>query len=137
MKPAPGQKNVKRSYRVALVLYPLLTLFLPGIPLRRVGLAMINCVRFGAPKAVLETVQTERCTGLHGVPTMFIAILDHPDFLRYDLSTLRTGIMAGSPCPAEVQTTPSPKRLVSAKPSNATPDAKVQKSYTWTTAPKM
>src|SRR5262249_32797809 len=54
MKPAPGQKNVKRSYRVALVLYPLLSLFFPGIPLRQVGLAMINCVRFGAPKGVLE-----------------------------------------------------------------------------------
>ena len=54
------------------------------------------------PKSVLETVQAERCTGLHGVPTMFIALLDHPDFARYDLSTLRTGIMAGSPCPAEV-----------------------------------
>jgi fatty-acyl-CoA synthase len=52
--------------------------------------------------AVLATVQAERCTGLHGVPTMFIAILDHPDFDKYDLSTLRTGIMAGSPCPAEV-----------------------------------
>ncbi len=54
MKPAPGQKNIKRSYRVALVLYPLLTLFFPGIALRKVGLAMINCVRFGAPKGVLE-----------------------------------------------------------------------------------
>lgn len=54
------------------------------------------------PKSVLETVQAERCTGLHGVPTMFIALLDHPDFAQYDLSTLRTGIMAGSPCPAEV-----------------------------------
>lgn len=54
MKPAPGQKNIKRSYRVALVLYPLLNLFFSGIPLRQVGLAMINCVRFGAPKRVLE-----------------------------------------------------------------------------------
>jgi len=54
MKPAPGQKNIKRSYRIALVLYPLVNLFFPGIPLRRVGLAMINCVRFGAPKGVLE-----------------------------------------------------------------------------------
>ncbi len=51
---------------------------------------------------VLETVQAEKCTGLHGVPTMFIAELDHPDFAKYDLSTLRTGIMAGSPCPVEV-----------------------------------
>ena len=54
------------------------------------------------PKAVLETVQAERCTGLHGVPTMFIAVLNHPDFGTYDLTTLRTGIMAGSPCPIEV-----------------------------------
>ncbi len=51
---------------------------------------------------VLQTVQDERCTGLHGVPTMFIAELDHPRFKEFDLSTLRTGIMAGSPCPTEV-----------------------------------
>ncbi|WP_440964017.1 AMP-binding protein [Massilia sp. GER05] len=55
-------------------------------------------------KAVLDVVQSERCTGLHGVPTMFIAILDHPDFAKYDLSHLRTGIMAGSPCPVEIMT---------------------------------
>ena len=54
------------------------------------------------PLAVLATVAAERCTGLHGVPTMFIAMLDHPEFDRFDLSTLRTGIMAGSPCPVEV-----------------------------------
>ncbi|MBS0450781.1 MAG: AMP-binding protein [Proteobacteria bacterium] len=54
------------------------------------------------PLTVLETVQTEKCTGLHGVPTMFIAELDHPRFAQFDLSTLRTGIMAGSPCPIEV-----------------------------------
>ena len=54
------------------------------------------------PLKVLETVQAEKCTGLHGVPTMFIAELDHPEFARFDLSTLRTGIMAGSPCPIEV-----------------------------------
>lgn len=52
--------------------------------------------------AVLEAVQAERCTGLHGVPTMFIAELQHPQFGEFDLSTLRTGIMAGSPCPIEV-----------------------------------
>jgi len=52
--------------------------------------------------SVLQTVQDERCTGLHGVPTMFIAELDHPRFAEFDLSTLRTGIMAGSPCPIEV-----------------------------------
>ena len=54
------------------------------------------------PLTVLETVQAEKCTGLHGVPTMFIAELDHPRFAEFDLSTLRTGIMAGSPCPTEV-----------------------------------
>jgi fatty-acyl-CoA synthase len=52
--------------------------------------------------ATLQTVQEERCTSLYGVPTMFIAELGLPDFDRYDLSTLRTGIMAGSPCPVEV-----------------------------------
>jgi fatty-acyl-CoA synthase len=47
-------------------------------------------------------VQDEKCTGLHGVPTMFINALDHPQFNEFDLSTLRTGIMAGAPCPVEV-----------------------------------
>ncbi|MFH9083995.1 AMP-binding protein [Streptomyces sp. NPDC017673] len=54
------------------------------------------------PAATLEAVQRERCTSLYGVPTMFIAELNLPDFASYDLSTLRTGIMAGSPCPVEV-----------------------------------
>ncbi len=54
------------------------------------------------PLSVLETVEAEKCTGLHGVPTMFIAELDHPEFANFDLATLRTGIMAGSPCPIEV-----------------------------------
>ncbi len=54
------------------------------------------------PLAVLQTVQEERCTSLYGVPTMFIAELDYPDFAKFDLSSLRTGVMAGSPCPVEV-----------------------------------
>jgi len=54
------------------------------------------------PLAVLQAVQDERCTALYGVPTMFIAELDHPRFAEFDLSSLRTGIMAGSPCPVEV-----------------------------------
>jgi fatty-acyl-CoA synthase len=54
------------------------------------------------PAATLEAVQEERCTSLYGVPTMFIAELEHPDFERFDLTSLRTGIMAGSPCPVEV-----------------------------------
>ncbi|OLT43892.1 AMP-binding protein [Saccharomonospora sp. CUA-673] len=54
------------------------------------------------PKSTLDAVQAERCTSLYGVPTMFIAELAEPEFDSYDLSTLRTGIMAGSPCPVEV-----------------------------------
>ena len=54
------------------------------------------------PLAVLETVQAEACTALHGVPTMFLAELDHPEFGTFDLSSLRTGIMAGAPCPIEI-----------------------------------
>jgi fatty-acyl-CoA synthase len=78
------------------------------------GMVMGNlgCVTHGAtmiypsegfePLAVLEAVQEEKCTALYGVPTMFIAELEHPDFSRFDLSSLRTGVMAGSPCPKEV-----------------------------------
>jgi fatty-acyl-CoA synthase len=54
------------------------------------------------PVAVMETVQKERCTSLYGVPTMFIGEVEHPRFKEFDFSTLRTGIMAGSPCPVEV-----------------------------------
>jgi fatty-acyl-CoA synthase len=54
------------------------------------------------PLATLETVAAEKCTALYGVPTMFIAELDHPQFETFDLSSLRTGIMAGAPCPIEV-----------------------------------
>lgn len=51
---------------------------------------------------VLQAVQAERCTSLYGVPTMFIAELDHPSFASFDMSSLRTGIMAGAPCPVEL-----------------------------------
>jgi fatty-acyl-CoA synthase len=66
-----------------------------------VGATMVPVQEF-SPKRVLQTVQDEKCTGLHGVPTMFIAELNEPDFEKYDLSSLRTGIMAGSNCPIEV-----------------------------------
>jgi fatty-acyl-CoA synthase len=72
----------------------------------------LNCVSHGATAiypsrgfealAVLQAVETEKCTGLYGVPTMFIALLDHPRFREFDLSSLRGGIMAGSPCPISV-----------------------------------
>ncbi|TAL86671.1 MAG: AMP-binding protein [Rhodanobacter sp.] len=75
-------------------------------------LGNLACVSHGACMVIpgegfdalttLETVAAEACTGLHGVPTMFIAELEHPRFAEFDLSTLRTGIMAGSPCPVEV-----------------------------------
>jgi fatty-acyl-CoA synthase len=66
-----------------------------------VGATMVPVQEF-SPKKVLQTVQDEKCTGLHGVPTMFIAELNDPDFNQFNLSTLRTGIMAGSNCPIEV-----------------------------------
>jgi len=74
-------------------------------------MGVLGCVSHGAtmvfpdeafdPESVLETVQAEQCTALFGVPTMFIAELAHPDFTDYDLSSLRTGVMAGAPCPAD------------------------------------
>jgi fatty-acyl-CoA synthase len=72
----------------------------------------LGCVTKGAamvfpgegfdPGATLKAAAVERCTGLYGVPTMFVAMLGHPDFKTFDLSSLRTGIMAGAPCPIEV-----------------------------------
>ncbi len=66
------------------------------------GAAMIIPSRSFDPRATLAAVAAERCTSLYGVPTMFIAELNHPDFSSFDLTSLRTGIMAGSPCPVEV-----------------------------------
>ena len=65
------------------------------------GSTMVLVEQF-EPKRVLQAVQDEKCTALHGVPTMFIAELNHPDYSQFDTSSLRTGIMAGSPCPIEV-----------------------------------
>lgn len=72
------------------------------------GSAMIYPAEGFDPLGTLQTVAAERCTAVHGVPTMFIAMLDHPQFKNFDLSSLRTGIMAGSPCPVAVM-----KRVVS------------------------
>ena len=66
------------------------------------GAAMVYPSDAFEPLATLETVAAERCTGLYGVPTMFIAQLEHARFAEFDLASLRTGIMAGSPCPVEV-----------------------------------
>src|SRR5262249_43371003 len=75
-------------------------------------MGVLGCVTHGAamifpsagfdPKATLEAVATERCTALYGVPTMFLAELEHPDFHSFDLTSLRTGVMAGAPCPVEL-----------------------------------
>lgn len=73
-------------------------------------MSTMNCVYHGSTMVVLEffdplralqTIAAERCTAVNGVPTMFVAMLNHPDFDRYDLQSLRTGIMAGAPCPVE------------------------------------
>jgi fatty-acyl-CoA synthase len=66
------------------------------------GATMVVPAEAYDPVATMETVQKERCTSLYGVPTMFIGELEHPRFKDFDFSTLRTGIMAGSPCPVEV-----------------------------------
>ena len=66
------------------------------------GAAMVIPAEGFDPLSTLQTVAEEKCTALHGVPTMFIAMLDHPEFKSFALDTLRTGIMAGSPCPIEV-----------------------------------
>ncbi len=67
-----------------------------------VGAAMVFPGEAFEPEATLRTVSEERCTGLYGVPTMFVAMLEHPDFATFDLTSLRTGIMAGAPCPIEI-----------------------------------
>lgn len=66
------------------------------------GATMVIPSEYFDAEEVLKTVEKEKCTALHGVPTMFIAELSHPEFKKYDLTTLRTGIMAGAPCPVEV-----------------------------------
>lgn len=66
------------------------------------GAAMVFPAESFDAEAALAAVEQERCTSLYGVPTMFIAELEHPEFRRFDLASLRTGVMAGSPCPTEV-----------------------------------
>ena len=74
-------------------------------------LGIMACITHGStivpverynPVRVMNTIQGERCTATYGVPTMYIAMLEHPDFPKYDFSSLRTGIMSGSPCPVKV-----------------------------------
>ncbi len=66
------------------------------------GATMVIPSEYFNPLTTLTVIEKEKCTAVHGVPTMFIAELEHPEFKKFDLSSLRTGIMAGSPCPVEV-----------------------------------
>ncbi|MBL6600667.1 MAG: AMP-binding protein [Alphaproteobacteria bacterium] len=87
---------------VPVPLYHCFGMVLSNIAVLTHGGALIYPGEAFEPLSVLEAVHEERCTALHGVPTMFIAELAHPRFGEFDLSSLRTGIMAGSPCPIEV-----------------------------------
>lgn len=65
------------------------------------GTAMVPLL-FYSPVKAMQAIESEKCTAMHGVPTMFIGVLDHPDFNKYSYKSLRTGIMAGSPCPIKI-----------------------------------
>jgi fatty-acyl-CoA synthase len=86
---------------IPVPLYHCFGMVLGNLAITTHGACMVYPGESFEPGAVLRTVQEERCTSLYGVPTMFIAELDHPSFAKTDFSTLRTGIMAGSPCPVE------------------------------------
>src|SRR5699024_12156926 len=88
-----------RAPRSRLVPSP--TLFRSNLAATSHGATMVIPASAFDPAATLEAVADEKCTSLYGVPTMFIAMLSEADFDSYDLSALRTGIMAGSPCPVE------------------------------------
>jgi len=108
---------LNNAYQVAdrIRLHPRGSIMHPGAAIPTAfGMVMgvLGCLTHGAAmvlpgptfdaKSVLEAVDAERCTALYGVPTMFIAELNHPEFSRYDLTSLRTGIMSGAPCPTEI-----------------------------------
>ena len=94
---APGERLA-----VSVPFYHCFGMVLSNLLCLSVGACVvIPCEHFD-PGDVLRAVEAEGCAALHGVPTMFIAMLEHPDFARFDLSSLRTGIMAGAPCPPEL-----------------------------------
>jgi fatty-acyl-CoA synthase len=87
---------------IPVPLYHCFGMVLGNLACTATGACMVypsECFHAGA---VLQTIAAERCTSLYGVPTMFRAVLEHPDFARTDCSSLRTGIMAGAPCPIEL-----------------------------------
>ncbi|HVP66508.1 MAG TPA: AMP-binding protein [Anaeromyxobacteraceae bacterium] len=87
---------------IAVPLYHCFGMVMGNLAATSHGACMVFPGESFEPGRVLKTVEAERCTSLYGVPTMFIAELDHPDFGATNFSSLRTGIMAGSPCPVEV-----------------------------------
>ncbi|HEV3054986.1 MAG TPA: AMP-binding protein, partial [Solirubrobacteraceae bacterium] len=101
---AAGMLNYTEADRVCIPvpLYHCFGMVMGNLGCTNYGSCMVYPADTFDPEATLAACAQERCTSLYGVPTMFIAQLDHPDFPRYDLGSLRTGIMAGSPCPIEV-----------------------------------
>jgi fatty-acyl-CoA synthase len=101
---AAGMLNYTEADRVCIPvpLYHCFGMVMGNLGCTNYGSCMVYPADTFDPQATLAACAQERCTSLYGVPTMFIAQLDHPDFASYDLSSLRTGIMAGSPCPVEV-----------------------------------
>lgn len=87
---------------VPLPFYHCFGMVLTNLLSMSVGATLVLAAATFDPEATLRAVAQERCTVLHGVPTMFIAELEHPQFESFDLSSLRTGIMAGAPCPADL-----------------------------------
>ncbi|HWE33598.1 MAG TPA: AMP-binding protein [Solirubrobacteraceae bacterium] len=101
---AAGMLNYTEADRVCIPvpLYHCFGMVMGNLGCTNYGACMVYPADTFDPGATLTACAQERCTSLYGVPTMFIAQLDHPDFASYDLGSLRTGIMAGSPCPVEV-----------------------------------
>ena len=95
MKLAPGE-----ALCIPVPLYHCFGMVLGNVSAAAYGVAMVFPGEGFDPLDTLEALAAERCAAVHGVPTMFQAMLDHPGFRRFDLSAMRTGIMAGSPCPA-------------------------------------
>jgi fatty-acyl-CoA synthase len=87
---------------IPVPLYHCFGMVLGNLACTATGACMVYPSECFQASAVLETIGAERCTSLYGVPTMFLAVLEHPDFERCDCSSLRTGIMAGAPCPIEL-----------------------------------
>ncbi|WP_282605611.1 AMP-binding protein [Pelagibius sp. Alg239-R121] len=99
-----GRLNLASEDRLAIPvpLYHCFGMVMGTLGCATVGAAMVFPSEAFDPETALKAVSRERCTAFYGVPTMFVAMLDHPEFRNHDLSSLRTGIMAGAPCPIEV-----------------------------------